>query len=127
VNVHRWLIPILLLPLLSGCASFGLFGGKRVQPVEVKTVAVERTPLNLRDPSPLEPRVPQWIIITPENADKIWADLEAKKSNLVLIALTDKGYEELAVTMVEIRNFINTQRQIIIKYREYYEPEKESK
>ena len=126
MKLSKLFIPILLLPLLSGCASFGLFGGKRVQPVEVKTVAVERTPLNLRDPAPLEPRVPQWIIITPENADKIWADLEAKKSNLVLIALTDKGYEELAVTMVEIRNFINMQRQIIIKYREYYEPEKES-
>jgi hypothetical protein len=125
VNVHRWLIPILLLPLLSGCASFSLFG-KRVQPVEIQTTAVERTPLNLRDPSPLEPRVPKWIIITPENAEKIWADLEAKKLNLVLIALTDKGYEELAVTMVEIRNFINMQRQIIIKYKEYYEPEKES-
>ncbi len=114
-----------MLPLLSGCASFSLFG-KRVQPVEIQTTAVERTPLNLRDPSPLEPRVPKWIIITPENAEKIWADLEAKKLNLVLIALTDKGYEELAVTMVEIRNFINMQRQIIIKYKEYYEPEKES-
>jgi hypothetical protein len=124
MKLSKLFIPILLLPLLSGCASFSLFG-KRVQPVEVKTVAVERTPLNLRDPAPLEPRVPQWIIITPENADKIWADLEAKKSNLVLIALTDRGYEELAVTMVEIRNFINMQRQIIIKYREYYEPEKE--
>jgi hypothetical protein len=126
VNVHRWLILILLLPLLNGCASFSLFG-KRVQPVEVKTVAIERTPLNLRDPSPLEPRVPQWIIITPENADKVWEELQKKNSNLVLIALTDKGYEELAVTMVEIRNFINMQRQIIIKYREYYEPEKENK
>jgi len=125
VNVRPWLIPILLLPLLSGCASFSFFG-KRVQPVEIQNVAVERLPLNLREPSPLEPRVPQWIIITPENAEKIWADLEAKKSNLVLIALTDKGYEELAVTMVEIRNFINMQRQIIVKYKEYYEPEKES-
>jgi len=127
MKFSKLFITILLLPLLGGCASFGLFSGKRVQPVEVKTVVVERTPLNLRDPAPLDPRVPQWIIITPENADKIWADLEAKKSNLVLIALTDKGYEELAVTMVEIRNFINMQRQIIIKYREYYEPEKESK
>jgi hypothetical protein len=115
-----------LLPLLSGCASFSLFGGKRVEPVEIKTTAVERIPLNLRDPSPIQPRTPQWIIITPENADKVWADLEAKKSNLVLIALTDKGYEELSVTMVEIRNFINMQRQIIIKYKEYYEPEKEN-
>ena len=124
MNVRHWLIPILFLPLLSGCASFS-FGGKRVQPVEVQTVAVERIPLNLRDPAPLEPRSPQWIIVTPENVDKIWAELQAKNSNLVLFAITDKGYEELAVTMVEIRNFINTQRQIIIKYREYYEPEKE--
>jgi hypothetical protein len=127
VNVHRWLIPILLLPLLSGCASFSLFGGKRVQPVEIQTVAVERTPLNLRDPAPLEPRSPQWIIVTPENVDKVWEELQKKNSNLVLFAITDRGYEELAVTMVEIRNFINTQRQIIIKYREYYEPEAESK
>ncbi len=83
MKFSKILIPILLLPLLSGCASFGLFGGKRVQPVEIQAVAVERTPLNLRDPAPLEPRVPKWIIITPENAEKIWADLEAKKSNLV--------------------------------------------
>jgi hypothetical protein len=87
---------------------------------------VERIPLNLRDPSPIQPRTPRWIIITPENADKVWAELESKKSNLVLFALTDKGYEELSVTMVEIRNFINMQRQIIIKYKEYYEPEKEN-
>lgn len=127
MNVRHWLIPILLLPLLSGCASFSLFGGKRVQPVEIQAVAVERTPLNLRDPAPLEPRSPQWIIVTPENVDKIWADLQAKNANLVLFAITDRGYEELAVTMVEIRNFINTQRQLIIKYREYYEPEKEEK
>jgi hypothetical protein len=122
VNVHRWLIPILLLPLLSGCASFSLFG-KKVDPVEIKTTAVERVPLNLREPAPLSPRSPQWIIITPENADKVWQDLASKNSNLVLIALTDKGYEELSVTMAEIRNFINMQRQIIIKYKEYYEPD----
>jgi hypothetical protein len=127
MKLSKLIIPILLLPLLSGCASFSLFGGKRVQPVEIQAVAVERTPLNLRDPAPLEPRTPQWIIVTPENVDKVWAELQAKNSNLVLFAITDRGYEELAVTMVEIRNFINTQRQIIIKYREYYEPEKESK
>jgi hypothetical protein len=126
MNLSKIATIVLLIPLLSGCASFSLFGGKKVQPVEIQTTAVERLQLNLKDPTPLEPRVPKWIIITPENAEKIWADLEAKKSNLVLIALTDKGYEELSVTMAEIRNFINMQRQIIIKYKEYYEPEEES-
>lgn len=117
------LIPLLfVIPLLSGCASFSLFGGSKVQPVEIQTVAVERTRLNLADPAPLRPRTPQWIVITPENAEQVWKDLESRNANLVLFAITDRGYEELSVTMAEIRNFINTQRQIIIKYREYYEP-----
>lgn len=124
MNVRPWLIPILFLPLLSGCASFGLFGGKKVAPVEIQSVAVERIPLNIKDPAPLSVRTPRWIIVTPDNADKVWAELEANKTNLVLFAITDRGYEELSVTMAEIRNFINSQRQVIIKYREYYEPQK---
>jgi hypothetical protein len=111
----------LIIPLLTGCASFS-FGKPKVQPVEIQTTAVERTRLNLPHPTPLSPRTPQWIVITPENAEQVWKDLESKNSNLVLFAITDKGYEELSVTMAEIRNFINSQRHIIIKYKEYYEP-----
>jgi hypothetical protein len=111
----------LIIPLLTGCASFS-FGKPKVQPVEIQTTAVERTSLNLPHPTPLSPRNPQWIIITPENAEQVWKDLESKNSNLVLFAITDRGYEELSVTMAEIRNFINSQRHIIIKYKEYYEP-----
>jgi hypothetical protein len=117
----------IIIPLLTGCASFSLFGGKRVQPIEVQTTAVERIKLNLPDPAPLKPRTPQWVVITPENAEQVWKELESKNTNLVLFAITDKGYEELSVTMAEIRNFINTQRHIIIKYKEYYEPKEEQK
>jgi hypothetical protein len=37
--------------------------------------------------------------------------------------MTDKGYEQLSLTMAEIRNYIAQQRAILIKYKEYYEPE----
>jgi len=127
VNVHLSLIRIISLllvaSLLSGCASFSLFG-EREKPIVVETRAVERTPLNLPLPDPLSPRSPRWIVITPENMDQVWQDLKSKNIDLVLFAVTDDGYEELAVNMAEIRNFINAQRQIIIRYREYYEPEK---
>jgi hypothetical protein len=63
-------------------------------------------------------------LITPQNAEEVWARLKEKNADLVLFGLTDDGYEELAMTMVELRNLIATQRQIIIKYKEYYEPEK---
>lgn len=111
--------------LLSGCAGFSLFG-EREKPITVQTKAVERTRLNIQPLPPLAPRATRWIVITPENADKVWADLKAKNMDLVLFAVTDDGYEELAVTMTEIRGYINAQRQIIIKYQEYYEPKIES-
>ena len=75
-------------------------------------------------PNPVTIKKVEWIIITPENAEEIWSKLKASNTDVVLIGLTDDGYENLAVTIAELRNMIAQQRQIIIKYKEYYEPEK---
>jgi hypothetical protein len=115
----------MFLPLLSGCATFGLFGGK-VKPIEVKTVAVERTPLNLREPAPLRPKPLEWVVITPENVEEVWAKLRSNNSNVVIIGLTDDGYENLSITMAEIRNHLLMQSNIIKKYKEYYEPKEDN-
>jgi hypothetical protein len=122
VNVLPSLILTTSLLLLSGCSSFGLFGGPKVEPVVVKTEAVARTPLNLPDPAPISARPLKWIVITPDNADEVWEKLKKSNTDLVLFGITDQGYEELSITMMEIRNFIANQKTIIIKYREYYEP-----
>jgi hypothetical protein len=98
--------------------------GDRVKPVEIQTKAVERTRLNIPHPAPLSANPVEWILITPENAEEVFAKLKEKNIDLVLFGLTDDGYESLSITMAELRNYIATQRQIIIKYKEYYEPEK---
>lgn len=118
-------ILVLLTLALTGCAHFNLFGkDEATKPIETMCKPVERTPLALAEPAPLRLKAPKWIIITPSNADTIWKDLEAKKVDLALFALTDDGYEELSVDMAEIRNFINTQRSIIVRYKDYYENSK---
>jgi len=121
VNVRHLLIAT-TLPLISGCASFGWTSS--VKPIEVQTKAVERTRLNLADPAPLKGRELSWIIITPENAEEVWKKLKESNTDVVLFAITDDGYEQLALTMAELRNFIAQQRAIIVKYKEYYEPPK---
>jgi len=65
----------------------------------------------------------EWIVVTPENIDDVWNKLKEKNATLVLFALTDGGYEQLALTIAEVRNMINSQRVILLKYKEYYEPE----
>lgn len=121
MNVRTLLI-LITLPLafsLSGCGSFF---GSRVKPIEVQTKAVERTRLELPEPAPIQARDIKWLIVTPENVDQVFADLKEQNIDLALFAITDEGYEQLALTMAEIRNYIASQRSVIIKYKDYYEP-----
>lgn len=129
MSVHRSLIltTILLVTInLSGCASFGLTGlfGKKEKPIEVKTVAVEKTPLDIQQPDPIKTKPIEWIVVTSDNAEAVFKDMEAKGQNPVLFAINDDGYQQLAITIADLRNLINTQRTIIIKYKDYYEPQK---
>lgn len=114
----RILSAALILPLfVSGCAIFS-----KEKPVEIKNISVERTRLNLDDPNQLRGRSVQWIVVTPENIDQVWKELKDKKIDLVLFAITDDGYEQLSLTMAELRNYIAQQRSIILRYKDYYEP-----
>ena len=121
MNVRTLLITITLPLLVSGC-SFLPKWGSDVKPIEVQKKAVERTQLKLNDPAPLQAREIKWVIITPENAEEVFKKLKEQNADLVLFGLTDDGYEQLALSMAEIRNYIASQKAIIVKYREYYEP-----
>jgi hypothetical protein len=112
---------IVAASMLQGCA---LLGWKALEGIEIKKKAVDRTPLNLADPQPLKPTAPQWRVITPENQAQVFAELKSKNIDQVLFALTDDGYEELSVDIAQIRALIAQQRDVIVKYREYYEPKK---
>lgn len=65
--------------------------------------------------------------MTPANQEEIFKKIEEKGADPVIFGLTSDGYQALAVTIAELRNMINMQRNIIIKYKEYYEPKKEEK
>ena len=129
MSALRWPIlttSLLLVTSLSGCASFD-FLGKREKPIEITTKAADKTPLDIPDPDPLRLKPIEWILVTPGNQEEIFKKLEEKGTDPVVFSLTPDGYQALAVTISELRNLINTQRNIIIKYKEYYEPKKEEK
>lgn len=125
MNAHRWLTPIISLVLvasLSGCVHLWPFSrNKDPEPVTITTTPAEKTPLNLSPPDSLRLKPVQWIVVTPQNAEQVFRQLEARGLDPVLFALSDDGYMSLAETMGEVRNFMNTQRQIIIQYKKYYE------
>ena len=124
MNVQRWPILITSLLLTSGCASFlnWLEPKPEVKPVEVISKPAERTPLSITDPAPIRAKPIQWVVITRENINEVFDKLEQQGVDAVVFAITDDGYKQLSITFAELRNLINTQRNIIIKYKDYYEP-----
>jgi hypothetical protein len=123
VRILQILTITLLATSLAGCASFSF--GTKVKPIEVVSKPAEKTPLDISLPEPLSLKPIEWTLITPTNQEEIFSKLEQRGDDLVLIGLTDDGYQQLAITIAELRNLINLQRNIIIKYKEYYEPKKE--
>lgn len=96
---------------IAGCST--------VKPVEVQTTATERQPLGLETPPPLTPNVVEWVVITPDNIETKFSQLGEPK---VLFGITPEEYERLSFNAVKTRNLISSLRQIIEKYKQYYEP-----
>jgi hypothetical protein len=62
-----------------------------------------------------------YLIVTKDNIEAVWSELEASDKSIVLFALTSDGYENLALNNAEILRFLSEQRAVIIAYKEYYE------
>ena len=110
---------ILLLSLL---AVFLTSCGSSVKEIQVSTVEAAKTPLNIQNLDPLQLQDVEWIIITKDNAMEIFEEVKSKGGEYSLFALTDTGYEKLALNFTDIRNRLAQQRQILLSYKEYYEP-----
>jgi len=106
---------LILTTFLTSCST--------IQPLEVFKTEVERRPLNLPLPAPAELEQVRWIIINRENAEEVFADLESKNIDPVIIGLTDEDYENFRMNYAQIRAYMIKQNKIIDAYKEYYEGE----
>ena len=108
---------LILTTFLTSCST--------IQPLEVFKTEVERRPLNLPLPAPAELEQVRWIIINRENAEEVFADLEKKNIDPVIIGLTDEDYENFRKNYAQIRAYMIKQNSIIDAYKDYYEGEQD--
>ena len=116
-----WIValPLLLCLLLSGCSG--------VKKLSIFKEEVKRQELNLNKPSPLVLERIKWHIITSENAEEVFAKLEAEGIDPVLFGLTDKDFQLIAKNFAQIRNQLKVTNELLDKYKEYYEGDLENK
>ena len=110
---------LILSIFLTNCAG--------IKKLEIFKEEVPRENLNLEKPTPLELENLRWIIITSKNAEEVFKKLEEQGIDPVLWGLTDKDFELLAKNFARIRNQLKITNDLLDKYKEYYETEKEMK
>ena len=111
------LIPLLFLS--SGCSQF-----RKVLPIEVKTVEVERKIPTQNRPRPVDLNDIYFYVVTEENFPAFKQRFTKENGDLVGYVLSVRDYETLALNMAEIKRFIQQQGEIIVYYEKAVTPNK---
>jgi outer membrane murein-binding lipoprotein Lpp len=100
--------------VLSGCVS------SQPRQIQVTARPVDRPELVLPSPDRIQTRQVDWIIITPQNAEEVFERIRATGKPVTLFALTENGYEALALNLNDLRTFIQQLQTMISAYENYY-------
>lgn len=116
----KWIVIPTALLLLSSC---GVVSGLRPEPqVVVQTEYIERTIPTQPRPTPVEMPNVEWYVVNSDNLEEFLGRIEADVGEMVFIAITPKGYENLALGIADLRRFILEQREIIVYYEQQVAP-----
>ena len=86
--------------------------------VVTETQIVKPPNPSVPNPDELNLRDFEFIVITPENVEEVFANMRGDKA---LFALTSKGYENIALNLSDIRSLIQQQKAIIAIYEKQWE------
>ena len=121
------LVSAFTIALSSGCSLLPTVDFTPPPPVKVITEEVKIDIYQPPLPNEIGLENVEWFVITKNN----WDESVAKVENLlggdfVVMALTPKGYENMAYNLQEIRRYIRQQKEIILYYRNATEAADES-
>jgi hypothetical protein len=62
----------------------------------------------------------QWVIITPENVDEVFANIRGNESK-VFFAISADGYSKISLNLGDVRSLIEQQKSIIESYEKLWD------
>jgi hypothetical protein len=107
------LILLTLTISLSACS-------RTPRELEYTPQPIDRPELILPESEALKLSKIDWVIITPDNAAEEFDKIKASGKPVVVYALTNSGYEALALDMAKILKKLSEQNAIIVAYEDYY-------
>lgn len=112
----KWIVLPAALLALSSCGSVASLLPEPV--VVTETQYIERNvPIQPR-PDPVAMPDVDWYVVNETNLDEFLQRIDNDVGDVVFIAVTPKGYENLALGIAELRRYILQQQSIIAYYED---------
>jgi len=105
---------------LLGLAACARPEPESTNPVVIQSEPIARPSLNLPNVDRYTSRPVEWIVVTPDNVDEVFNEMESRGEDPVLFGVNDEGYENIAINTQESLRVILQQQAVIDGYREYY-------
>ena len=97
--------------MATGCSSF-----RKVLPLEVKTVEVERKIPAQARPKSVSLNNIYFYVVTDRNFADFKKTFEKENGDLVFYAVSVRDYETLARNMAELKRYMQQQKELIVSY-----------
>jgi hypothetical protein len=107
-----------MVVLSSGCSL--LPSAPKPKVIEISAKPIEKPKLDLPKADELFFKKIEWVLITPDNYEEVFAKLGESGRPIVLFGLTDEGYGNLAMNLSSLRSYVQQQQIIIAAYEAYY-------
>lgn len=112
----KWIILPAALLALSSCGSVASLMPEPV--VVTETEYIERTIPTQPRPEPVTMPDVDWYVVNETNLDEFLQRIDNDVGDVVFVAITPKGYENLALGIAELRRYILQQQSIIAYYED---------
>ena len=116
-SASKLCLALFLLPLLSSCSGF-----KKILPVEIKTVEIERQIPVQNRPRPISLNDIHFYVVTEDTFPAFKKRFVKENGDLLFYALSVRDYETLAMNMAELKRFLAQQKHIILYYEKAVAP-----
>jgi len=119
--VVKWVMIPAALIALSSCTSVSSLLPE--PQVVVQTEYIERNIPVQQRPSPVDMPNVDWYVVNADNLDEFISRIQSDVGEVVFVAITPKGYENLALGISELRRYILQQQEIIVYYEQQVQPQ----
>ena len=118
----RYLLISSLILLSSGCS----FLNRQPEPEIITVTKIVKPIIPIAErPKQLDLSDVDWYVVTERNMEEFLEKFEKDNGDIVFMAISVRGYENISLNLADLRRYILQQKEIIIYYEDSVEPKKE--